>query len=281
MGFLLLGVDSLIACFAVGTLVSRSSWVAYATLFGVCDAGGFLLGTAFHWSIPDGTANVVETAVLVGLGRVLARHRAVRASTRRGPVGVGSSVRAEHRQHHLRSDRPRLVSLGGGPGHRAAGLQRAARWYRPPRERRRHARNPGQEAAERYFRLRIRRGRVASSRRRSCLPSANRHGEAFCRDSGQRLPGLEFSHGHRWPVGVGATRRMRSQIRQSPRPTGSVRPRTPSPASTALTGRPLERRPATPQTWPAVVARVVVALVVVAIPLAAPMLTYMARAMIR
>jgi hypothetical protein len=46
-------------------------------------------------------------------------------------------------------------------------------------------------------------------------------------------------------------------------------------------GRPLEPRPATPQTWPAVVARVLVALLVVAIPLAAPMLTYMALAMIR
>lgn len=61
MGFLLLGIDSLIACFAVGALVSRRSWLSYAALFGVCDAGGFLLGTAFHWSIPDATANVVET----------------------------------------------------------------------------------------------------------------------------------------------------------------------------------------------------------------------------
>jgi uncharacterized membrane protein YhaH (DUF805 family) len=68
MGFLLLGIDSLIACFAVGALVSRRSWLGYAALFGVCDAGGFLIGTAFHWSIPDSTANVVETAVLVGLG---------------------------------------------------------------------------------------------------------------------------------------------------------------------------------------------------------------------
>jgi hypothetical protein len=68
MGFLLLGIDSLIACFAVGALVSRRSWLSYAALFGVCDAGGFLLGTALHWSIPDATATVVETAVLVGLG---------------------------------------------------------------------------------------------------------------------------------------------------------------------------------------------------------------------
>ena len=34
----------------------------------MCDADGFLLGTWLHWSIPDGTANVVKTAVLVGLG---------------------------------------------------------------------------------------------------------------------------------------------------------------------------------------------------------------------
>jgi putative Mn2+ efflux pump MntP len=68
MGFLLLGVDSLIACFAVGALVKRQSWLLYATLFGLCDAGGFLLGTALKWNMPDGTAKVIETAVLVGLG---------------------------------------------------------------------------------------------------------------------------------------------------------------------------------------------------------------------
>ena len=68
MGFLLLGIDSLIACFAVGALVSRRSWLSYAALFGVCDAGGFLLGTALHWTVPDGTASVVETVVLVVLG---------------------------------------------------------------------------------------------------------------------------------------------------------------------------------------------------------------------
>ncbi len=71
MGFLLLGIDSLIACFAVGALVSRRSWLSYAALFGLCDAGGFLLGTALHWSMPDATANVVQTAVLVGLGLYL------------------------------------------------------------------------------------------------------------------------------------------------------------------------------------------------------------------
>jgi len=71
MGFLLLGIDSVIACFAVGALVSRRSWVSFAALFGLCDAGGFLLGTALRWSMPDATANVVATAALVALGLYL------------------------------------------------------------------------------------------------------------------------------------------------------------------------------------------------------------------
>jgi hypothetical protein len=47
MGFLLLGVDSLIACFAVGALVSQRSWLRYAALFGLCDAGGSYSGQRF------------------------------------------------------------------------------------------------------------------------------------------------------------------------------------------------------------------------------------------
>ena len=42
--------------------------MTYALLNGGCDGGGFLLGTAFHWSVSDSAANVVETAVFVGLG---------------------------------------------------------------------------------------------------------------------------------------------------------------------------------------------------------------------
>src|ERR1700733_6503991 len=82
MGFLLLGVDSLIACLAVGTVVQRKWRVPFAVFFGVGDGGGFLLGTAFHWSVADRTASIVETAVLVALGlywigvAVLARRAA-------------------------------------------------------------------------------------------------------------------------------------------------------------------------------------------------------------
>jgi hypothetical protein len=68
MGFLLLGVDSLIACIAVGAVVNRRALLPFAALFGVCDGVGFLIGSAFRWSMPDTTASVVETAVFVALG---------------------------------------------------------------------------------------------------------------------------------------------------------------------------------------------------------------------
>ena len=68
MGFLLLGVDSLIACIAVGPIVRRRWAVPFALLFGVGDGGGYLLGTAFHWSVSDSLSNILQTAILVALG---------------------------------------------------------------------------------------------------------------------------------------------------------------------------------------------------------------------
>jgi putative Mn2+ efflux pump MntP len=68
MGFLLLGVDSLIACIAVGPIVSKRWAVPFALLFGICDGGGYLLGTAFHWSVSDNVSNVVQTIILCALG---------------------------------------------------------------------------------------------------------------------------------------------------------------------------------------------------------------------
>jgi hypothetical protein len=68
VGFLLLGVDSLIACIAIGPIIGRRAAVPLALLFGVGDGAGFLLGTAFHWSVSDNVSNIVETGVLVVLG---------------------------------------------------------------------------------------------------------------------------------------------------------------------------------------------------------------------
>jgi hypothetical protein len=68
MGFLLLGIDSLIACIAVGPIVNQRWCIPLAALFGICDGGGFLIGSAFHWSVPDNISNIVTTAVLLALG---------------------------------------------------------------------------------------------------------------------------------------------------------------------------------------------------------------------
>jgi hypothetical protein len=37
-------------------------------LFGICDGGGFLLGTTFHWSMPDSVSNITEVVALGVLG---------------------------------------------------------------------------------------------------------------------------------------------------------------------------------------------------------------------
>lgn len=71
MGFLLLGIDSFVACLAVGALVARSAWLPYAGLFGVCDACAFLLGHAMHWQMSESTANIVSSGALVILGLYL------------------------------------------------------------------------------------------------------------------------------------------------------------------------------------------------------------------
>jgi hypothetical protein len=66
MAWLLLGVDSLIACIAVGPIMSRRmSVLPFALLFGICDGGGYLLGTALHWSYPDNLGFLAPTVVAV------------------------------------------------------------------------------------------------------------------------------------------------------------------------------------------------------------------------
>jgi putative Mn2+ efflux pump MntP len=70
MDFLLLGVDSLIACIAIGPIMSRKLAVCstLVVLFGIGDGGGFLLGSAFHWSVSDSLSNVLQTSILCALG---------------------------------------------------------------------------------------------------------------------------------------------------------------------------------------------------------------------
>jgi hypothetical protein len=69
MNFLLLGIDSFIACMAVGALLERRSWVRLALLFGICDAVGFLIGAGLGWGLmSEAASEVVEMGTLVLLG---------------------------------------------------------------------------------------------------------------------------------------------------------------------------------------------------------------------
>ena len=49
MGFLLLGIDSLIACIAIGAIVDRRWRVPLAALFAIADGGAFLIGAGLGW----------------------------------------------------------------------------------------------------------------------------------------------------------------------------------------------------------------------------------------
>jgi hypothetical protein len=69
MNFLLLGIDSFIACLAIGALVDRRSWVWLALLFGVADAGAFLIGAGLGWGLmSEAASEVIEMGTLVLLG---------------------------------------------------------------------------------------------------------------------------------------------------------------------------------------------------------------------
>jgi len=68
MGFLLLGLDSLIAGTAIGPIVERRSRLALAALFGLADAVGFLIAAGLGWQLSDDMSVALETGILVSLG---------------------------------------------------------------------------------------------------------------------------------------------------------------------------------------------------------------------
>jgi hypothetical protein len=63
--WLLLGTDSLVACIAIGPIVSRrmSVLAPLALLFGLGDGLGYLLGCALHWSYPDSWGSFAPAVV--------------------------------------------------------------------------------------------------------------------------------------------------------------------------------------------------------------------------
>src|SRR5919109_5293094 len=80
MGFLLLGIDSLIACMAIGAIVDKRWRLPLAALFGVADGAAFLIGAGLGWTISAGVTEVLGVGTLAALGLWLI---VVAAGTRR------------------------------------------------------------------------------------------------------------------------------------------------------------------------------------------------------
>jgi hypothetical protein len=68
MGFLLLGIDSLIACIAIGAIVDKRWRVPLAAMFGVADGAAFLVGAGLGWQFSEGVTIALGTGTLAALG---------------------------------------------------------------------------------------------------------------------------------------------------------------------------------------------------------------------
>jgi hypothetical protein len=80
MGFLLLGIDSFIACMAIGAIVDKRWRLPLVALFGLADGAAFLIGAGLGWTISAGVTEVLEVGTLAALGLWLL---VVAAGTRR------------------------------------------------------------------------------------------------------------------------------------------------------------------------------------------------------
>jgi hypothetical protein len=71
MGFLLLGIDSLIACLAIGAIVDGRWRLPLVALFGVADGAAFLIGAGLGWTLSAGLTEVLEVGTVAALGLYL------------------------------------------------------------------------------------------------------------------------------------------------------------------------------------------------------------------
>jgi hypothetical protein len=72
MSLLLLGLDSLIVCLAIGPIVEPRSRVKLAAMFGVADAIAFLVGAGLGLRLlSDGASTVLTPGLLVAMGLYL------------------------------------------------------------------------------------------------------------------------------------------------------------------------------------------------------------------
>jgi hypothetical protein len=71
MGFLLLGIDSFIACMAIGAIVDRRWRLPLAALFGLADGAAFLIGAGLGWTISESVTAFLEVGTLAALAYYL------------------------------------------------------------------------------------------------------------------------------------------------------------------------------------------------------------------
>jgi len=71
MGFLLLGIDSFIACMAIGGIVDRRWRLPLAALFGLADGCAFLIGAGLGWTISEGVTEFLAVGTLAALAYYL------------------------------------------------------------------------------------------------------------------------------------------------------------------------------------------------------------------
>ena len=71
MSFLLLGIDSLIACIAICAIVDRRWRIPLAALFGVADGVGFLIAVGLGWQISAGVATGLQAGTMLALALYL------------------------------------------------------------------------------------------------------------------------------------------------------------------------------------------------------------------
>jgi hypothetical protein len=72
MGLLLLGLDSLIVCLAIGLIVDGRSRLKLAALFGAADGLAFVVGAGLGWQLfSDGASAVLASGMLVALALYL------------------------------------------------------------------------------------------------------------------------------------------------------------------------------------------------------------------
>lgn len=90
MSLLLLGLDSLIVCLAIGPLVEPRSRLKLAALFGVADGMAFLVGAGLGVRLlSDGASTVLTTGLVVAMGLYLLVVAAgTRQAAARWPVWV-------------------------------------------------------------------------------------------------------------------------------------------------------------------------------------------------